>query len=296
MEAVRIMLGLKRGVVKLYDHEKEWEIEARNTISRLRRILGNVIKDIQHVGSTSIPSIKAKPIIDIALAVDDFEDILAFDEELRANGFFYRPDPQVPIKNQLLFACGSVYEGTGDLQTHFIHVVRTNSMDWINYINFRDYLNSSPSVAKEYEKLKVSLALQDSSREKYLSGKHDFIVYTLRKALVKSYLGKIVRIKIDRPIGSEHPKHPGLIYPINYGYIPNVLGGDGEELDVYLLGVDVPVEEYTARVIGIVHRHNDVEDKLVAAPDGSAFNKDEISRAVHFQEQYYQSEIETINR
>lgn len=290
------MLGLKRGVVKLYDHEKEWEIEARNTISRLRRILGNVIKDIQHVGSTSIPSIKAKPIIDIALAVDDFEDILAFDEELRANGFFYRPDPQVPIKNQLLFACGSVYEGTGDLQTHFIHVVRTNSMDWINYINFRDYLNSSPSVAKEYEKLKVSLALQDSSREKYLSGKHDFIVYTLRKALVKSYLGKIVRIKIDRPIGSEHPKHPGLIYPINYGYIPNVLGGDGEELDVYLLGVDVPVEEYTARVIGIVHRHNDVEDKLVAAPDGSAFNKDEISRAVHFQEQYYQSEIETINR
>lgn len=290
------MLGLKRGVVKLYDHEKEWEIEARNTISRLRRILGNVIKDIQHVGSTSIPSIKAKPIIDIALAVDDFEDILAFEEELRANGFFYRPDPQVPIKNQLLFACGSVYEGTGDLQTHFIHVVRTNSMDWINYINFRDYLNSSPSVAKEYEKLKVSLALQDSSREKYLSGKHDFIVYTLRKALVKSYLGKIVSIKIDRPIGSEHPKHPGLIYPINYGYIPNVLGGDGEELDVYLLGVDVPVEEYTARVIGIVHRHNDVEDKLVAAPDGSAFNKDEISRAVHFQEQYYQSEIETINR
>lgn len=296
MEAVRIMLGLKRGVVKLYDHEKEWEIEARNTISRLRRILGNVIKDIQHVGSTSIPSIKAKPIIDIALAVDDFEDILAFEEELRANGFFYRPDPQVPIKNQLLFACGSVYEGTGDLQTHFIHVVRTNSMDWINYINFRDYLNSSPSVAKEYEKLKVSLALQDSSREKYLSGKHDFIVYTLRKALVKSYLGKIVRIKIDRPIGSEHPKHPGLIYPINYGYIPNVLGGDGEELDVYLLGVDVPVEEYTARVIGIVHRHNDVEDKLVAAPDGATLNKDEISRAVHFQEQYYQSEIETINR
>lgn len=296
MEAVRIMLGLKRGVVKLYDHEKEWEIEARNTISRLRQILGNVIKDIQHVGSTSIPSIKAKPIIDIALAVDDFEDILAFEEELRANGFFYRPDPQVPIKNQLLFACGSVYEGTGDLQTHFIHVVRTNSMDWINYINFRDYLNSSPLIAKEYEKLKVSLALQDCGREKYLSGKHDFIVYTLRKALVNSYLGKTVCIKIDRPIGSEHPKHPGLIYPINYGYIPNVLGGDGEELDVYLLGVDVPVEEYTARVIGIVHRHNDVEDKLVAAPDGAAFSKDEISKAVHFQEQYYQSEIETINR
>ena len=77
-------------------------------------------------------------------------------------------------------------------------------------------------------------------------------------------------------VGSIHPKHPGLIYPINYGYIPNVLGGDGEELDVYLLGIDVPVEEYTARIIGIVHRHNDVEDKLVAAPEGFNFDQNKI--------------------
>ena len=181
------------------------------------------------------------------------------------------------------------------MQTHFIHVVNTNSMDWINYINFRDYLNNTPSVAKEYEELKVSLALQapiDSGREKYLKGKHGFIVYTLRKALVKSYLGKTVDIKIDKPIGSIHPEHPGLTYPINCGYLSNVFGGDGEELDVYLLGVDVPVEEYTARIIGIVHRHNDVEDKLVAAPEGLKFDPKKISEAVHFQEQYYESEIE----
>lgn len=289
------MIGLKRGAVKLCEHEKEWEFEAQNTISRLKKILGNVIKDIQHVGSTSILSIKAKPIIDIALAVDDFNDILSFERELKDAGFYYRPNAQAYIKNQLLFACGSFYEGTGDLQTHFIHVVRTNSMDWINYINFRDYLNNTPSAAKEYESLKVSLAQQvpiDNGREKYLMGKHDFIVFTLRKALVKSYLGKTVNIKIDRPIGSMHPKHPELIYPINYGYIPNVFGGDGEELDVYLLGVDVPVEEYTARIIGIVHRRSDVEDKLVAAPEGLNFNQNKILQAVHFQEQYYESEIE----
>lgn len=287
------MIGLKRGTVKLCEHEKEWEIEAQNTISRLKKILGNVAKDIQHVGSTSILSIKAKPIIDIAVAVDDFNDILAFEKELKDDGFYYRP--QVDLGEQLLFASGSFYEGTGDLQTHFIHVVRTNSMDWINYINFRNYLNSTPSVAKEYEDLKVSLALQapiDSGREKYLKGKHDFIVHTLRKALVKSYLGKAVDIRIDRPIGSTHPKHPDLTYPINYGYIPNVLGGDGEELDVYLLGVDNPVKEYSARIIGIVHRHNDVEDKLVAAPEGMNFTSFEIEEAVHFQEQYYESEIE----
>ena len=130
------MIGLKRGTVKLFEHEKAWEIEAQNTIVRLRKILGNVIKDIQHVGSTSIFTIKAKPIIDIALAVDDFEDILAFEKELRDEGFYYRPKAQGSLQNQLLFACGNYYDGSGDIQTHFIHVVLTGSMDWINYINF----------------------------------------------------------------------------------------------------------------------------------------------------------------
>ena len=289
------MIGLKQGTVALCEHEKEWELEAQNTIFRLKKILGNAITDIQHVGSTSIPSIKAKPIIDIAVAVDDFDDVLAYEQALKADGFYYRPDAQSSIKDQLLFACGSLYEGTGDLQTHFIHVVLANSMEWINYINFRDYLNRTPSAAKEYENLKVSLALQapiDSGREQYLKGKHGFIVDTLRKALVKSYLGKMVGIKIDRPMGSRHPKYPGIIYPVNYGYIPNVFSKDGEELDVYLLGVNTPATECTARIIGIVHRHNDVEDKLVAAPEGMGFTKEEIAEAVHFQEQYYETEIE----
>lgn len=289
------MIGLERGTVKLCEHEKEWEIEARNTIFRLKQILGDVIKDIQHVGSTSIISIKAKPIIDIAVAVDDFDDIIIFEKELKDNGFYYRPNAQASIKNQLLFACGSYYEGTGEMQTHFIHVVRTNSIDWINYINFRDYLNNTPSAAKEYEELKVSLALQapvDKGRQKYLQGKHDFIVRTLRKTLVRSYLGKTVNIKIDRPVGSIHPEHPELVYPVNYGYIPDVFGGDGEEIDVYLLGVDVPVEEYTARIIGIVHRHNDTEDKLVAAPEGLDFDENKISKSVSFQERFFESEIE----
>ena len=135
--------------------------------------------------------------------------------------------------------------------------------------------------------------LQHRKREKYLKGKHDFIVYTLRKALVNSYLGKTVTIKIDRPIGYVHKKEKyTLTYPINYGYIPGVLGGDGEELDVYLLGVDVPCTEFTGKIIGIIHRKNDVEDKLVAAPEGVLFNENEIAKAVHFQEQYYETKVE----
>ena len=118
-----------------------------------------------------------------------------------------------------------------------------------------------------------------------------------RKALVSSYLGKTVRIKIDRPIGYVHKK-PGktLVYPINYGYIPGVLGGDGEELDVYLLGVDEPVKEFEGRIIGIVYRQNDVEDKLIMAPAGAAFDKKTIEKQIDFQEKYYITSVEALDK
>ena len=121
------------------------------------------------------------------------------------------------------------------------------------------------------------------------------MTYEERKALVKSYLGKTIEIKIDRPIGYVHKKENYcLTYPINYGYIPGVIGGDGEELDVYLLGVDKPVTEYSAKIIGIAHRGNDVEDKLVAAPTDMVFYQNEIAEAIHFQEQYYKTTVESI--
>ena len=113
---------------------------------------------------------------------------------------------------------------------------------------------------------------------------------------VESYLGKEVTIEIDRPIGYVHTKGTKtLVYPINYGFIPNVFGGDGEELDVYLLGVDNPVDTFTGRIIGIVYRADDVEDKLVMAPFDKAFTADEIARAVYFQEKYYASTIRAID-
>ena len=118
-----------------------------------------------------------------------------------------------------------------------------------------------------------------------------------RKEQVLSYLGKTVTIEIDRPIGFLHQKESyTLTYPINYGYLPGVLGGDGEELDVYLLGVDRPVERYTARIIGVVYRENDVEDKLIAAPEGVWFDKESVSKQIHFQEQYYKTRVEVIER
>lgn len=118
-----------------------------------------------------------------------------------------------------------------------------------------------------------------------------------RRALVEGYLGKLVHIGIDRPIGYvHHKKDRVLVYPINYGYIPGVLGGDGEELDVYLLGVNEPVREATCRIIGIAFREDDVEDKLIAAPDGMTFTADEMAAAIAFQEKYYQTTVEAWHR
>lgn len=287
-------IGVKRGTISLADHDPEWEIEAGRTIEKLNAIAGSVIRDIQHVGSTSIPTIKAKPIIDIMAAVDSFEDFLKFEPELKSAGFYYRPKCQ--LNEQILFACGSHYDGTGDIQTHFIHVVKNGSMTHRGYINFRDYMLRHPDAAAEYEKLKVSLmkaAPIDAGREKYTAGKKDFIDHILRKALVESFLGKTVSIEIDRPIGTIHPKHSDIVYPINYGYIPGVIGGDGEELDVYLLAVDHPVKSYHGRIIGIIHRENDVEDKLVMAPENVTLSENQISDMVRFQEQFYIMHIQT---
>ena len=102
---------------------------------------------------------------------------------------------------------------------------------------------------------------------------------------------KIVTVIIDRPLGSVHPKHPNIVYPVNYGYIAGTVAGDGEEEDVYILGVDHPVSTFTGQLIAKLHRQADVEDTWVAAPRGMTFTEDEIRAAVHFQEQYFHTDI-----
>ncbi len=103
---------------------------------------------------------------------------------------------------------------------------------------------------------------------------------------------EFVKVIVDRPMGSVHPKHDDIIYPINYGYVEGIIAGDGEEQDVYILGVDKPLKEFFGKVIAIIHRKDDVEDKWVVAPEGITFTKDEIAEQVRFQEQYFDTVIE----
>ena len=108
------------------------------------------------------------------------------------------------------------------------------------------------------------------------------------------YLGKEITVKIDRPIGSKHPKH-NLIYPINYGCIEGTKAGDGEEIDAYVLGVFEPVDRFTGKVIGIIHRKDDLEDKLVVAKDLNSYDKYQIKALTEFQERFFDSEIITLD-
>jgi inorganic pyrophosphatase len=112
----------------------------------------------------------------------------------------------------------------------------------------------------------------------------------MEKNNAKDFLGKEVIVEIDRQLGSRHPKH-GFMYMLNYGFIPNTISGDGEELDAYLLGVFEPVEEYEGECIAIIHRTNDNDDKLVVAPIGKDYSDDAINALTEFQEQYFEHTI-----
>ena len=106
-------------------------------------------------------------------------------------------------------------------------------------------------------------------------------------------IGEIVKVIVDRPLGTYHPKHKNIYYSVNYGYVPGIIAPDGVEQDAYILGVNEPVDEFVGKVIAIIHRFDDVEEKWVVAPEGISFTKDEILKRVAFQEQYFNIEIRT---
>ena len=105
------------------------------------------------------------------------------------------------------------------------------------------------------------------------------------------FLNKTLNVKIDRPIGSSHPDYPDHIYLVNYGYVPNTISGDGEELDAYIVGIFEPVEEYEGKCIAAIHRLDDDDDKLVIAPEEKIYTKQQIEALVEFQERFFEHEI-----
>lgn len=114
-----------------------------------------------------------------------------------------------------------------------------------------------------------------------------------RNQIITDNMGNLVHVVVDRPIGCHHGD---IIYPINYGYIPGIIAGNGEEQDAYILGVTEPLSSFDGQVVAAVRRKNDCEDKLVVAPAGKVYHQGQIAEAVHFQEQYFISTIDSLLR
>lgn len=187
-----MVLGLIRGVVELVDHDPEWEVNADKTIKHLWDILGSAAKDIQHVGSSAIRHIKAKPVIDIAVLVWSFDEVLTRIPDLEKEGFIFR-GWEGNEERQPVFQCGEYIPEEKDmgLLTHYIHIVKVGNQQWDNYINFRDYMNSFPAIAHEYEALKLLLSEENKSNYRnYHQGKQKYITEMLKTANQWNDLGR----------------------------------------------------------------------------------------------------------
>lgn len=165
-----MQIGLKRGTVVVEPHKIEWDVSAQEIIDKLRTILKDDMIDAQHIGSTSIKSICAKPIVDIVVGVSSFDKIIKHNDDLRENDIVYHM--QYPL-GQYLYVVGDL---ENNIRTHYIHVVIWGQEAWNNYINMRDYLNTHEKEAQEYSALKEYLAKKyPEDRSAYTKGKSELI-------------------------------------------------------------------------------------------------------------------------
>ena len=172
------MLGLVQGIVKLYDHEAMWDENAEQTILLLKEKFGETAIDIQHIGSTAIKHIKAKPIIDIVVGVDDMNKVRPILPLLEQAGILHRPNNDK--SEYMMFIMGDLSIG---LRTHHIHVVPYDGEEWNNQINFRDFMNAHFDKAKEYEAIKVNLMnLYHDNRTMYTRSKQSYIDHVFIQA------------------------------------------------------------------------------------------------------------------
>jgi len=272
--------------VRLSRHMPSWDNDASAAITALRQILGELAADFRHIGSTAVRGIQAVPVIDIAVGLAPDADPQQALTRLRRAGYMSIPTDGTGC----LRAARMKRDRSGDQQR--LWLTAAGGKAWQNLLAFREYLNNHVFAANEYETLKTELA-EKYRRDPvgYNQAKSEFIRSILRLSFTDQFLGRHLTIVIDRPLGSTHPEHPELVYKLNYGFVPGIPAPDGEALDAYIYGVKTPMRRFTGTVIGVVHRRNDVEDKLIVAPSGMIAYEPQLTEAVHFQEQYFDTSL-----
>lgn len=170
------IIGLQRKKVRLVAYKPIWKKLYRKEEKRLRNVFGKDILDIQHVGSTSIPGVKSKPIIDIAVGIKSLKLGRKFLKTLEKLGYKYRGS--MGVAGRLFFAKGSRKN-----RTHYLHLEKFNSENWRSHIVFRDYLRRHKNAVKEYNKLKEELAKKyKNDRDTYTAKKEIFIEKIIKNA------------------------------------------------------------------------------------------------------------------
>lgn len=168
------MLGLQKGIVKLAPHTELWHQLFAEEEARLREAIGEHVVAIEHIGSTAICGLPAKPIIDIAAAVREAVDAQACVRLLENIGYEYRGESGI---------AGRYYFVKGEPRTHHLHMVESGSDFWRDHLLFRDYLRRHREVAEKYERLKRDLAIKyEKDRGAYTEGKSRFIEEVLKRA------------------------------------------------------------------------------------------------------------------
>lgn len=174
-----LMIGLKRGTVLLKPYNLQWKDFFKQEKELMSAVIADFLVDIQHIGSTAIPNSVAKPIIDIAVAIDSLDNIEKIIIPLKNIGFIYRGEQGIPDRHMFV-------KGGENYRTHHLHVMQKGHYEWDKHILFRDFLKKHPNDAKQYSELKQKLFLKyGNDREKYTEGKSDFIQNIIEKAKSK---------------------------------------------------------------------------------------------------------------
>ena len=169
------MIGLKRHTVRVVDHHPDWAVLADQACQQVRGVGGDLLADVQHIGSTAIPGLPAKPILDLTAAVTALDAIPELIEKLTGLGYIYRGSGE--SSGGHLF----VWESSPDVRTIHLHVVAIDDIQWNNDLRFRDLLRHDAEIRKQYAELKRELAARfQNDRKSYRDSKHSFIRSILR--------------------------------------------------------------------------------------------------------------------
>lgn len=168
------MIGLQRKTMQLIPHDPSWHEEFVKESERIRNVLGDRILTLEHIGSTSIKGIYAKPIIDMAAGLQSFDDGFACITPLASIRYLFVGESGVPGRHY--------FRTNSEFVLHHIHMFAIDSQEYTNHILFRDYMNTHPDDALAYSELKLSLWKKHLPREEYTEAKAPFIEEILKKA------------------------------------------------------------------------------------------------------------------